>query len=97
MSRKTNSFDLSEESSVSDIKIKDYSSLISEESDQDGRIPMQSSRRGRRRTGRTEQINIKARPDVIEQLYRISERERMVLGEVLEHALNAFDRMRGRD
>lgn len=51
-------------------------------------------RGGRRRTGRTEQINIKARADVIEQLYRISEQERMVLGEVLEHALNALERER---
>ena len=53
-------------------------------------------RGGRRRTGRTEQINIKARPDVIEQLYRIAEQERMVLGEVLEHALNAFERERAK-
>ena len=53
-------------------------------------------RGGRRRTGRTEQINIKASPDVIEQLYRIAEQDRMVLGEVLEHALNAFERERSK-
>jgi hypothetical protein len=58
-------------------------------------FPSRESRGGRRRTGRTEQINIKARPDVVEQLYRIADQQRMVLGEVLEHALAALDRELG--
>jgi hypothetical protein len=55
-------------------------------------FPSREGRGGRRRTGRTEQINIKARADVIEQLYRIADNQRMVLGEVLEHALAALER-----
>jgi len=51
-------------------------------------FPSREGRRGRRRTGRTEQINIKARPDVIGQLYRIADDQRMVLGGVLT-GLNA--------
>lgn len=46
----------------------------------------------RRRTGRNVQINIKARAEAIETLYRISDNHGWVLGETLEHALAALEK-----
>ena len=46
----------------------------------------------RRRTGRTAQINIKTRPEVIERIYAIAAANNWLVGEVLEHAIEALDR-----
>jgi hypothetical protein len=94
MSRDRVGLDLGGLSDLSDFKPKEQAAPAptKKEIEQASSFPSRERRGGRRRTGRTEQINIKARPDVIEQLYRISEQERMVLGEVLEHALTAFER-----
>jgi hypothetical protein len=50
-------------------------------------------RLGRRyRTGRNQQINIKATPQVIEQLYTMADTRRVPLGELLEQALDALEK-----
>lgn len=50
-------------------------------------------RGGRRyRTGRNQQINIKATQEVIERLYKMADARRVPLGELLEHALDALER-----
>lgn len=55
------------------------------------------SRPSRRyRTGRNQQINIKASADTIEQLYRLADAEHLPLGELLARALDAFEREQGR-
>ena len=47
---------------------------------------------GRRyKTGRNQQINIKATPQVIEQLYKMADARRIPLGELLEQALGALE------
>jgi len=49
--------------------------------------------RGRRyRTGRNQQINIKATQQVIERLYKLADAKRMPLGELLEQALDALEK-----
>ena len=47
---------------------------------------------GRRyKTGRNQQINIKATAEVIERLYTLADKKRVPLGELLEQALNALE------
>jgi hypothetical protein len=46
----------------------------------------------RYRTGRNTQLNIKARAEVIEAFYSLSDREGWVLGEAFEHAVAALER-----
>lgn len=47
---------------------------------------------GRRyKTGRNQQINIKATPEVIERLYRLADEKHVPLGELLEQALGALE------
>lgn len=46
----------------------------------------------RYRTGRNQQINIKATSATIERLYRLADAERLPLGELLERAIDAFER-----
>jgi hypothetical protein len=59
---------------------------------QDARPPA-LARSGRRyKTGRNQQINIKATPQVIERLYKIADARRVPLGELLEQALDALER-----
>ena len=49
--------------------------------------------RGRRyRTGRNQQINIKATQQVIERLYKLADTKRIPLGELLEQALDALEK-----
>ena len=56
--------------------------------------PAPAPRRGRRRiTGRTHQINIKTTEAAIEKLYKIAEEMRAPLGEVLEQALEALEKV----
>ena len=53
-------------------------------------------RMGRRhRTGRNQQINIKATSQVIEELYQMADARRVPLGELLEQALNALKKQPG--
>lgn len=51
--------------------------------------------RPRRRytTGRNQQINIKATPETIERLYRIADATKKPLGEILEKALDALEKI----
>ena len=46
----------------------------------------------RYRTGRNQQINIKATPQVIERLYKMADAKRVPLGELLEQALDALEK-----
>jgi hypothetical protein len=46
----------------------------------------------RRRTGRNAQINIKATPEAIDDLYRLADKEGKTLSEIFELALAAFER-----
>lgn len=46
----------------------------------------------RHRTGRNQQINIKATADTIERMNRIADELRIPLGEVLERALKALEK-----
>jgi hypothetical protein len=47
---------------------------------------------GRRyKTGRNQQINIKATPEVIERLYKLADERHVPLGELLEQALGALE------
>lgn len=47
---------------------------------------------GRRyKTGRNQQINIKATAQVIERLYKLADARRVPLGELLEQALDALE------
>jgi hypothetical protein len=53
-------------------------------------------RLGRRyRTGRNQQINIKATSQVIEELYQMADARRVPLGELLEQALKALKEKTG--
>jgi hypothetical protein len=59
---------------------------------QAARPPAPPARSGRRyKTGRNQQINIKATPQVIERLYKIADARRVPLGELLEQALDALE------
>lgn len=55
-------------------------------------VPMRAQRR--HRTGRNRQINIKASQETVDRLYAIADANGWVLGEVLEHALEALDNAR---
>jgi hypothetical protein len=59
--------------------------------------PQTSVRKGRRyRTGRNQQINIKATQQVIERLYKMADARRVPLGELLEQALDALEKPTGK-
>ena len=45
----------------------------------------------RRTTGRNQQINIKAKGETIERLYRLADRDDLPLGELLDKALSAYE------
>jgi hypothetical protein len=46
----------------------------------------------RHRTGRNVQLNIKARADAVDAFYAIADREKWVLGETFERAIEALNR-----
>lgn len=56
--------------------------------------PASPERRVPRRhvTGRNQQLNVKATAETIARFYRLSDERGMVLGELLEHALDALER-----
>jgi hypothetical protein len=55
--------------------------------------PAPAKRQPRRyRTGRNVQFNVKASQETVDAFYAISDREGWVLGETLEHALEALQR-----
>ena len=59
--------------------------------------PQPHARQGRRyRTGRNQQINIKATQQVIERLYKMADARRVPLGELLEQALDALEKSAGK-
>jgi hypothetical protein len=56
-------------------------------------LPATPKRQPRRyRTGRNIQFNVKASQETVDAFYAISDRESWVLGETLEHALEALKR-----
>jgi Arc/MetJ-type ribon-helix-helix transcriptional regulator len=57
-----------------------------------GHVP---SKRRRHTTGRNQQINIKATPQVIERLYKMADAKWVPLGELLEQALAALEKSVG--
>ena len=61
------------------------------------RTPAARAPRKQRRykTGRNQQINIKATPQVIERLYKMADAKRVPLGELLEQALVALEKSVG--
>lgn len=46
----------------------------------------------RHRTGRNQQLNIKASAETIARFYRLADERRVALGELLEQALNALEK-----
>jgi hypothetical protein len=63
------------------------------ETPQEPAIEPPMARRGRRfRTGRTEQINIRARPEDVETLYRLGDRLNVPFGELLRLALESLEK-----
>ena len=54
--------------------------------------PIMASQQRRRRTGRNVQFNIKATPETIARFTALADREGLVFGELLERALDAFER-----
>jgi hypothetical protein len=50
----------------------------------------------RRRTGRNIQLNLKVDRETADRLYRLADRHGWVLGETLEHALEALERAAAR-
>ena len=54
-----------------------------------------SRQQRRRRTGRNVQINIKATQETVDLLIAIADRHGWVLGEALEHALEALESKKG--
>jgi hypothetical protein len=61
--------------------------------------PEQPVRREQRRhrTGRNVQLNIKARAEAVEAFYAIADREKWVLGETFERAIEALNRELARE
>lgn len=55
----------------------------------DGPAPRPSARR--HTTGRNQQINVKATPETIAKFYRLADERKVVLGELLELALEALE------
>jgi hypothetical protein len=59
------------------------------------RPPTARRKAGRRyKTGRNQQINIKATAQVIDRLYKMADAKRIPLGELLERALDALEKER---
>ena len=57
------------------------------------RAPTTRRKAGRRyKTGRNQQINIKATAQVIDRLYKMADAKRVPLGELLERALDALEK-----
>lgn len=46
----------------------------------------------RHRTGRNQQLNIKATAETIERFYKLADQRRVALGELLEQALDALEK-----
>jgi hypothetical protein len=54
-----------------------------------------AAKQRRYKTGRNQQINIKATSQVIERLYKMADAKRVPLGELLEQALAALEKSAG--
>jgi len=59
---------------------------------QPARAPARRAGGRRYKTGRNQQINIKATSQVIERLYRLADARHVPLGELLEQALDALEK-----
>jgi hypothetical protein len=69
---------------------------IAEANNFPSRQPTRAPAKQRRyKTGRNQQINIKATSQVIERLYKLADAKRVPLGELLEQALNALEKSAG--
>jgi hypothetical protein len=85
------------EASVNDprpgISIEEFREQFLAQMREDANIepPAPASSGRRDKTGRNQQINIKATPEVIERLYRLSDARHVPLGELLEQALDALE------
>jgi hypothetical protein len=55
-------------------------------------LPANPRARRRYKTGRNQQINIKATPEAIERLYKLADARRVPLGRLLEQALDALEK-----
>lgn len=53
--------------------------------------PAPRTRARRHTTGRNQQINVKATPETIAKFYRLADERKVVLGELLERALDALE------
>jgi hypothetical protein len=58
--------------------------------------PLAKAQQRRRRTGRNMQFNIKATPETIARFTAIADRHKLVFGELLDLALDAFEQMQSR-
>lgn len=59
---------------------------------QPAKAPLRKQPGRRYKTGRNQQINIKATSQVIERLYRMADQRRVPLGELLDQALDALEK-----
>lgn len=55
--------------------------------------PRPPRRIARHRTGRNQQFNIKATAETIERFYKLADKKRVALGELLEQGLDAIERL----
>ena len=55
--------------------------------------PRLPRRIARHRTGRNQQLNIKATAETIERFYKLADKRRVALGELLEQGLDALERL----
>jgi hypothetical protein len=57
--------------------------------------PRPPRRIARHRTGRNQQLNIKATAETIDRFYKLADKRRVALGELLEQALDALEKSAG--
>lgn len=55
--------------------------------------PRPHRRIARHRTGRNQQLNIKATAETIDRFYKLADKRRVALGELLEQGLDALERL----
>ena len=73
-------------------KVEEFAAASGFPSRQPARAPARRAGGRRYKTGRNQQINIKATSQVIERLYRLADARHVPLGELLEQALDALEK-----
>ena len=73
---------------------------IAQEHNFPSRQPVKAKQRpprrvARHRTGRNQQLNVKATAETIERFYKLADQRRVALGELLEQALDALEKSAG--